>query len=42
MKFTFVTKLSPQRTIPNLQDLCVAVFAGLAGAYAMVDEKFSS
>jgi len=30
-----------RRTTPNLLDLCVAVFAGLAGAYAMVDEKIS-
>ncbi|MEA3413535.1 MAG: TIGR00341 family protein [Pseudomonadota bacterium] len=29
------------RTSPNLLDLLVAVFAGLAGAYALVDEKLS-
>jgi len=29
------------RTKPNLLDLLVAVFAGLAGAYAMVDEHLS-
>ena len=29
------------RTQPNLLDLLVAVFAGLAGAYAMVDERIS-
>lgn len=29
------------RTEPNLFDLLVAVFAGLAGAYALVDEKVS-
>ncbi|MHC5083610.1 MAG: TIGR00341 family protein, partial [Planctomycetota bacterium] len=29
------------RTQPNLLDLMVAVFAGLAGAYAMVDERIS-
>ena len=29
------------RIHPNLLDLCVAVLAGLAGAYAMVDERIS-
>lgn len=29
------------RTQPNLLDLLVAVFAGLAGSYAMVDERIS-
>ena len=29
------------RTQPNLIDLLVAVFAGLAGAYALVDERIS-
>ncbi len=29
------------RTTPNLFDLMVAVFAGFAGAYALVDEKIS-
>jgi uncharacterized membrane protein len=29
------------RTQPNLFDLLVAVLAGLAGAYALVDEKIS-
>ncbi|MHC4842782.1 MAG: TIGR00341 family protein [Planctomycetota bacterium] len=29
------------RTEPNLLDLMVAVFAGMAGAYAMVDERIS-
>ena len=29
------------RTAPNLFDLLVAVFAGLAGAYALVEEKLS-
>jgi len=29
------------RTHPNLLDLCVAVLAGLAGSYAMVDERIS-
>jgi uncharacterized hydrophobic protein (TIGR00271 family) len=29
------------RTEPNLLDLLVAVFAGLAGSYAMVDERIS-
>jgi len=29
------------RTRPNLLDLLVALFAGLAGAYALVDEKLS-
>lgn len=30
-----------RRTHPNLFDLFVAVFAGMAGAYALVDEKIS-
>jgi uncharacterized hydrophobic protein (TIGR00271 family) len=29
------------RTQPNLLDLLVALFAGIAGAYALVDEKLS-
>ena len=29
------------RTEPNLLDLLVAVLAGFAGAYAMVDERIS-
>lgn len=29
------------RTQPNLLDLCVAVLAGLAGSYAVVDERIS-
>lgn len=29
------------RTCPNLFDLCVAVLAGFAGAYALLDEKIS-
>lgn len=36
-----VTDQMLSRTHPNLLDLLVAVFAGLAGAYALVDEKIS-
>ena len=35
------TKEMLNRTSPNLLDLLVAVFAGFAGAYALVDEKLS-
>ena len=35
------TKEMLARTKPNLLDLLVAVFAGFAGAYALVDEKIS-
>ena len=35
------TKEMLSRTKPNLLDLLVAVFAGFAGAYALVDEKIS-
>jgi len=36
-----VTQEMLSRTSPNLLDLLVAVFAGFAGAYAMVDEHIS-
>jgi len=36
-----VTREMLSRTKPNLLDLLVAVFAGFAGAYAMVDEHIS-
>lgn len=36
-----VTGQMLSRTHPNLLDLLVAVFAGFAGAYALVDEKIS-
>ena len=36
-----VTPEMLERTAPNLLDLLVAVFAGFAGAYAMVDEHIS-
>ena len=36
-----VTPEMLERTTPNLLDLLVAVFAGFAGAYAMVDEHIS-
>ena len=36
-----VTQEMVSRTQPNLLDLLVAVLAGLAGAYAMVDERIS-
>ena len=37
-------KITPEmlsRTTPNMSDLAVAVLAGLAGAYALIDEKIS-
>ena len=36
-----VTDEMLSRTKPNLIDLLIAIFAGLAGAYALVDEKIS-
>lgn len=36
-----LTPVMLTRTQPNLLDLLVAIFAGLAGSYAMVDERIS-